>query len=72
MGVPVVVVAMRGDRTDRAHVDTYDLAHALLAPWAAEFPEHGWPDRWLAKTWHTGAFSTTDGRERTPHGGSSE
>ena len=36
LGVPTVVVAMRGDRLDRAHRAAYDSAHALLAPWAAE------------------------------------
>jgi hypothetical protein len=60
MGVPVVVVAMPGDRTDRAHVDAYDLSHALLAPWTARFARPEWPDHWLAKTWHVGAFSVAD------------
>jgi hypothetical protein len=64
MGVPVVVVAMRGDRKDRAHADTYDLSHALLAPWAAEFAEPGWPEHWLKKTCYTGAFSSSDERTR--------
>jgi len=61
MGVPVVVAAMRGDRTDRAHGTAYDLAEALLAPWPAALPEP-WPARWLAKTWHVGGLSRFDGR----------
>ncbi|MCW2621187.1 MAG: hypothetical protein JWL64_789 [Frankiales bacterium] len=65
LGVPVVVVAMRGDRVDRAHRTAYDLADALLAPWPADLPED-WPAGWLAKTWHVGAFSRADGRPRTP------
>ncbi|MFE9134755.1 glycosyltransferase [Streptomyces sp. NPDC007355] len=64
MGVPVVVSAMRGDRSDAAHRLAYDLADALLAPWPAELPEPGWPREWRAKTEHTGAFSRHDGRPR--------
>ncbi len=65
MGVPVVVAAMRGERTDRAHTTAYDLADALLAPWPAELPEP-WPQRWLEKTWHVGGLSRLDGRAPTP------
>ncbi|MFE6709891.1 glycosyltransferase [Streptomyces sp. NPDC057695] len=64
MGVPVVVSAMRGDRSDPAHHLAYDLADALLAPWPATLPEPGWPLRWQAKTEHTGAFSRHDDRPR--------
>jgi hypothetical protein len=66
MGVPVVVAAMRGDRQDRMHRDTYDMALALLAPWPASAPEPGWPEHWLTKTWHVGAFSRADDRPRLP------
>jgi len=61
MGVPVVVAAMRGDRTDRAHTTAYDLADALLAPWPAARPEP-WPASRLERTWHVGALSRFDGR----------
>ncbi|WP_225805209.1 glycosyltransferase [Streptomyces sp. NK15101] len=64
MGVPVVVSAMRGDRSDPAHRLAYDLADALLAPWPAALPEPGWPREWRAKTEHTGAFSRHDGKPR--------
>ena len=37
-GVPVVVAAMRGDRSDRPHVTAYDLADAPVAPWPAGVP----------------------------------
>lgn len=60
LGVPVVVAAMRGDRSDPAHVLAYDVARALLAPWPSSLPESQWPDRWRAKTIHTGAFSRFD------------
>ena len=57
MGVPTVVMAMRGDRFDRAHRAAYDSAHALVAPWSAEFAAPGWPEHWRSKTFHTGAIS---------------
>ncbi|WP_409238129.1 glycosyltransferase [Streptomyces sp. PA5.6] len=66
MGVPVVVMAMRGDRKDPAHRLGYDLADALLAPWPHTVPEPGWPPHWHAKTIHTGSISRYDGRPRPP------
>ncbi|MGI5128170.1 glycosyltransferase [Pseudonocardia sp. CA-107938] len=69
MGVPVVVVAMHGDRTDRAHRLGYDLADALLACWPAEFADPTWPAHWTAKTSFTGAFSRFDGRTAAPRSG---
>ncbi|MDQ2850403.1 MAG: glycosyl transferase [Actinomycetota bacterium] len=60
LGVPVAVVAMRGDRRDAGHELAYDLATRLLAPWPADLAEPGWPDRWTAKTFHSGAFSRFD------------
>ncbi|GGX73060.1 glycosyltransferase [Streptomyces minutiscleroticus] len=64
MGTPVVVAAMRGERTDPAHRLAYDMAAGLLAPWPAELPEPGWPAAWLRKTVHVGAFSRNDHRAR--------
>ena len=65
MGVPVVVAAMRGDRTDRAHRTAYDLAEALLAPWPEALPEP-WPQEWADKAWHVGALSRLDDRPAPP------
>ena len=67
-GVPVVVLAMPGVRTDRTHSLAYDLADALLAPWPETAHTDGWPPAWLAKLWAVGALSRFDGREpaRTP------
>lgn len=62
-GVPVVVAAMRGDRSDRAHATAYDLADALIAPWPEAAPEP-WPRSWLDKTVHVGGLSRFDGRTR--------
>ena len=70
MGVPVVVAAMRGDRSDRAHRSAYDLADALLAPWPADLPEP-WPQAWLDKTWHVGGLSRHDDRPARPAPGRS-
>lgn len=63
MGVPVVVAAMRGDRTDPAHELCYAVAHELMAPWPAAFADPGW--RWSGKTRYVGAFSRFDGRTPT-------
>ena len=60
-GVPVVVVAMPGGRTDRAHGLAYDLADALLAPWPDGAHTGGWPDEWRDKLWAVGALSRFDG-----------
>ncbi|MET1074520.1 MAG: glycosyltransferase [Umezawaea sp.] len=64
-GVPVVVVAQPGRRTDRAHRTAYDLAEAIIAPWPQR-PAPDWPGAWLAKTAHVGAFSRFDGRPAPP------
>lgn len=71
-GVPTVVLAMRGDRRDRAHRLAYDSATALLAPWPRAVPERWWPEQWADKTRFVGAISRFDGRSplmRTEHDG---
>lgn len=65
MGVPTVVVAMRGNRLDRAHRAAYDGAHAMLAPWSAEFAVTDWPSHWQQKTFHAGAISRYADRQPT-------
>jgi hypothetical protein len=67
-GVPVVIMAQPGDRTDRPHRLAYDLADRLLAPWPSR-AEPGWPASWTAKTVHLGGLSRFDGRStRSPQG----
>ncbi|GAA2467220.1 glycosyltransferase [Terrabacter carboxydivorans] len=61
-GVPVVVLAMPGVRTDRPHALAYDLAEALLAPWPDGAHTDGWPAAWHAKLWAVGGLSRFDGR----------
>lgn len=60
-GVPVVVVAMPGERTDRAHRIGYDLADALVAAWPRAVQPR-WPAAWLGKTTFVGAISRFDAR----------
>lgn len=61
-GVPVVVLAMPGVRTDRPHTLAYDLAEALLAPWPEGAHTDGWTPDWQAKLWAVGGLSRFDGR----------
>ena len=61
-GVPVVVLAMPGVRTDRTHSLAYDVADALLAPWPDGAHTDGWPEAWRAKLWTVGGLSRFDGR----------
>lgn len=62
MGVPTVVMAMPGDRSDRAHRSAYDSAHAILAPWPAAYSADQWANPWPDKTFHAGAMSRYAGR----------
>jgi hypothetical protein len=59
-GVPTVVVAMPGDRSDRAHLLAYDTADALLAPWPRGSHDTGWPHEWTDKAWFVGGISRFD------------
>lgn len=42
LGIPVIVVAQPGERTDSAHDAAYDAATAVLAPWPAWATEDIW------------------------------
>lgn len=59
-GIPVVVVAMLGDRGDPAHRLGRSLAQALLAPWPAR--RGATDDGSDVPVVHVGAFSRFDGR----------
>lgn len=65
MGVPVVTVALPGDRSDRAHRLGYALSDAIIAPWFARFaqlcPEM---ERYGDKVHYAGAISRYDQRSR--------
>lgn len=63
-GVPVVVVTLPGDRTDRAHRAAHDLAAGLLAPWPEGSHDAAWPAAWRAKARFVGGLSRFDGAPR--------
>jgi hypothetical protein len=60
-GVPVVVMAMPGERRDRAHAMAYDLAETLIAGWPPDIAVSAWPAAWTRKTHFVGGFSRFDG-----------
>ena len=59
-GVPTVVVAMPGRRTDRAHRLAYDSADTLLAPWPRGTHDCDWPREWTDKANFVGGISRFD------------
>ncbi|HEV7211475.1 MAG TPA: glycosyltransferase [Blastococcus sp.] len=65
MGVPVVLVALPGDRADAGHRLGHSLADALLAPWPAGLPGM---DRdlqpWADRIHHVGGLSLFADRPR--------
>lgn len=65
-GVPVVVVALPGARTDPAHALAHDLADALLAPWPPGTHEESWPRAWRDKAWCVGGVGRFDGVDAPP------
>ena len=65
-GVPTVVVAMPGERRDRAHRLAYDTADALLAPWPKGTHDTSWPSEWAMKAWFVGGISRFDHLRPSP------
>ncbi len=65
LGVPVVVMAMPGDRVDEPHDLVYRLAEHIVAAWPRESYEPAWLHRHSAKTTYVGGISRFDGRPRT-------
>ena len=64
LGVPVVVVAMPGDRADPAHQLAYRLADAVLAFWTQDVYDPPWLVTHRDRTHFLGACSRFDGRPR--------
>ncbi|WP_092808339.1 glycosyltransferase [Rhodococcus globerulus] len=64
MGIPVVVVAMPGQRTDPAHQLVYRIADHIIAAWPREIYEPDWLHEFAAKTSYVGGISRFDGREK--------
>lgn len=64
-GTPVVVIAMPGARDDSVHRLAYDAATAVIAPWSRETYDPEWLHPYAHKTFHVGAISRFEGRERS-------
>jgi hypothetical protein len=71
LGVPVVVMAMPGVRTDPAHRRGYQLAEHIIAAWPQEMYDPVWLEECAPKTTFAGGISRFDGREcdNTPPSG---
>ncbi|MCJ0950517.1 hypothetical protein F6X56_01810 (plasmid) [Rhodococcus erythropolis] len=63
MGVPVIVVAMPGDRTDFTHQLAYRLADHIIAAWPQEIYDPSWLRLHAHKTTYAGGISRFEGRE---------
>jgi UDP-N-acetylglucosamine--N-acetylmuramyl-(pentapeptide) pyrophosphoryl-undecaprenol N-acetylglucosamine transferase len=71
MGVPIVVMALPGDRSDPAHQLGYSLADAVLATWPAGVGDMDRDLRpWADRIHHVGGLSRFAGRSTAtpPHG----
>lgn len=64
LGVPTVVMAQPGERTDRPHRLAYDIADRIVAPWAAGTIDAAGLVSRDARVRHVGAISRHDGRDR--------
>lgn len=69
LGIPTVVVAQPGDRTDDAHTLAYRCATAILAPWPAEADPCPALRPFADKVTHTGGISGIRRQKRTPQVG---
>lgn len=67
LGIPVVVVAMPGDRTDVPHELAYRAAEHIVAAWPENLYEPRWLQQHSQKTTYVGGISRFDGRPRPPH-----
>lgn len=65
-GIPVVIMAQPGDRTDVAHRLGYDLAERIVATWSPQLYQPSWLTPHAARTHTVGAISRFDGRPRPP------
>ena len=63
MGVPVIVMALPGDRVDPPHLLVHRLADAIVAAWPEQLYAPAWLRQYSAKTCYAGGISRFDGRE---------
>lgn len=66
LGVPTVVMAMPGDRTDPAHGLVYRTAGHIIAAWPKAQYEPSWLRQHATKTTYVGGISRFDGRANAP------
>jgi hypothetical protein len=64
LGIPVVVMAMPGDRVDAPHDLVYRIADHIVAAWPQELYEPKWLREHSAKTTYAGGITRFDGRPR--------
>jgi hypothetical protein len=57
LGVPVIVMAMPGERTDAPHALVHQIADHIIAAWPQELYEPGWLRAYAAKTSYVGGIS---------------
>lgn len=66
LGVPVVVVALPGDRSDAAHTLVHQVADHILAAWPAELNSPHWLLPHAAKTSFVGGITRFESRTPPP------
>ncbi len=66
LGIPVVVMAMPGERDDCSHALGYSLADHIIAPWPGGLYEPTWLHEHRAKTTYVGGISRFEGRPKLP------
>ncbi|PRC49480.1 hypothetical protein C6A85_74500, partial [Mycobacterium sp. ITM-2017-0098] len=62
LGVPVIVVAMPGERIDPPHQMVYHLADHIIAAWPQALYQPSWLCPYTDKTSYVGGISRFDGR----------
>jgi hypothetical protein len=63
LGVPVIVMAMPGERTDGPHASVHQIGDHIIAAWPRELYEPEWLRAYAAKTSYVGGISRFGDRE---------
>jgi len=63
LDVPVIVMAMPGDRTDAPHASVHQIADHIIAAWPRELYEPDWLRAYAAKTSYVGGISRFVGHQ---------
>ncbi|OBB93131.1 glycosyltransferase [Mycobacterium sp. 852002-40037_SCH5390672] len=64
LGVPVIVMALPGNRVDAPHVLVHRLADHIVAAWPRALCQPSWLRQWEQKTSYVGGISRFEGRDR--------